>query len=866
MSYIHISTSGILIGLSLLQTQNIHAQQQTVPAAITVPSTNASPAIAAAQGVVERMTPSAKGLVLFSINPSSGEKITIAGTGKGIKITASDTRRLIAGYGWYLKNVAKVHFSWNGDRLNLPETLPQPEKAITITEPWKVVFAYNYCTLSYTAAFWDWTRWQHEIDFLALSGFNYALVTAGLEKTWEDFLLKLGYPKDKVSRFIPNPSAAAWWNMGNLEGHGGPLSQQQINNEAVLGRQIVNRMKQLGITPVLQSYVGFIPSDFEKTVKLPGLKVIPQGAWCGLTRPWVVDPTCEAFPKLAEEWYKSLHQVYGIKTSAYGGDLFHEGGNSGGIDVTEAARAVQTAMQKASPGSDWVLQAWQANPTTDLLKGLDKSKAFVLQLTCNMAQGGRNLRTFEGIPWVWCELANFGGNTGMYGGLPLLSRLGSDLKEYEEQGLIGMGTLSEGLEINPIHYALFADRLWTKDDISLDTWLPAYALQRYGKAPQPVVDALQELSQSIYTPVSIMEGCLESIICARPGWDVRKASTWSSPDRYYKLGPIFKAAQGYLKAAIADPSLLRNETFRYDFVDVTRQVLADAAFQQLQVTREAYDSKNIDEYKKQVHIFLTMISDMDEILGTDYQFLLGTWQAKALKKGNTPDEKKLMNRAAKMLISTWIDQAPHSLNDYSNRQWSGFVKDFYLPRWKNFFDSQLQVLEGKKDASKAQEDFMKKTTEEELAFTNSEKIYPTKPTGNPLKIASRIMKTHGETLKKLVDVEKDASGLPWDLKNGNTISFNVTDKITHTGKFTATFLHQSGSSALKIHSVKLYEGNKEVAADTHEGWTGQQNTDNVYHLDLKKYRTQLDSYTLKAEVSGASSDDSKGVMIFKRVK
>lgn len=126
-------------------------------------------------------------------------------------------------------------------------------------------FAYNYCTLSYTAAFWDWNRWQREIDFLALSGFTHALVTAGLEKTWEDFLIGLGYPREKALRFIPNPAFAAWWNMGNLEGHGGPLTQQQIDRMAQLGRRIVSRMEQLGMTPVLQGYVGFVPADLRRT-------------------------------------------------------------------------------------------------------------------------------------------------------------------------------------------------------------------------------------------------------------------------------------------------------------------------------------------------------------------------------------------------------------------------------------------------------------------------------------------------------------------------------------------------------------------------------------------------------------------------
>ena len=196
------------------------------PVVLAVPA-DVSP-VEAAEGVVERVTPSAKGAVSFKLNPALQNRITISGIPGSIRVEASDVRHLIAGYGWYLKNIAKVHLSWNGNRLALPSPLPAPARPVTIESPWKTVFAYNYCTLSYTTAFWDWKRWQQEIDFLALNGFTHALVTAGLEKTWEDFLIGLGYPRDKAIRFIPNPAFAAWWNMGNLEGHGGPLSQLSL--------------------------------------------------------------------------------------------------------------------------------------------------------------------------------------------------------------------------------------------------------------------------------------------------------------------------------------------------------------------------------------------------------------------------------------------------------------------------------------------------------------------------------------------------------------------------------------------------------------------------------------------------------------
>ena len=43
-----------------------------------------------------------------------------------------------------------VYKRQNGDRLTLPSPLPAPSTPVTIESPWNTVFAYNYCTLSYT--------------------------------------------------------------------------------------------------------------------------------------------------------------------------------------------------------------------------------------------------------------------------------------------------------------------------------------------------------------------------------------------------------------------------------------------------------------------------------------------------------------------------------------------------------------------------------------------------------------------------------------------------------------------------------------------------------------------------------------------
>ena len=51
---------------------------------------------------------------------------------------------------------------------DLPDVLPlpsRPERHITDAAQ---RYYLNYCTHSYSMAFWDWERWQKEIDWMAL--------------------------------------------------------------------------------------------------------------------------------------------------------------------------------------------------------------------------------------------------------------------------------------------------------------------------------------------------------------------------------------------------------------------------------------------------------------------------------------------------------------------------------------------------------------------------------------------------------------------------------------------------------------------------------------------------------------------------
>ena len=54
--------------------------------------------------------------------------------------------------------------------------------------------------------------------------------------------------------------------MGNMHGWGGPLPQNWHNQQVALQHQILKRMRELGITPVLPAFAGHVPENFTRFV------------------------------------------------------------------------------------------------------------------------------------------------------------------------------------------------------------------------------------------------------------------------------------------------------------------------------------------------------------------------------------------------------------------------------------------------------------------------------------------------------------------------------------------------------------------------------------------------------------------------
>ncbi|KAI3721406.1 hypothetical protein L2E82_32416 [Cichorium intybus] len=63
-----------------------------------------------------------------------------------------------------------------------------------------------------------------------------------------------------LNNFFGGPAFLAWATMGNLHTWGGPLSQNWLDQQLVLQKQIISQMIDLGMTSVLPSFSGNVPA------------------------------------------------------------------------------------------------------------------------------------------------------------------------------------------------------------------------------------------------------------------------------------------------------------------------------------------------------------------------------------------------------------------------------------------------------------------------------------------------------------------------------------------------------------------------------------------------------------------------------
>jgi alpha-N-acetylglucosaminidase len=654
---------------------------------------------AAAEGVLQRLMPQLASQFQLALVSRSDSKdyFRISGTRGHIRVEAATQPTVLYGVNWYLKYVARLQVSPNGFQLGSAGlVLPAPPATIEkpALYPWR--YALNENVDGYSAPYWDEQRWQHEIDILALSGTNAVLIERGMDLVLYQTFRDSGYSDAAIRNWIVQPAHQNWQLMGNMCCFEAPISMELLEKRSESAKKLIAMLRSLGIMPVLPGYYGIVPADFASLN--PGAHVITQGDWNGFTRPGWLDPRDSHFDKLAESFYRHQHALYG-DSAIYDMEIFQEGGAAGDVPVPAAAKKVQEALMRVHPGALWMLLGWQQNPTQELLSSIDTSHVLIAEIEQGRIPREDRDREFRGASWLYGGLWEFGGRTTM--GAPLYDyavRLPQMAKRPGSR-IVGTAIFPEGLDTNPFAFDLYTEMAWHADPVDLVAWTDAYATRRYGADDPHARRAWQILLKTAYgyradgnMEHGERDASHDSVFNSQPSLTSTRAATWSPDVLRYNPTDLAPALTELLQVA---PQVRATETYRYDLVDVARQVMANESRRLLPLIKQAYESKDKVTFNRLTKEWLHDMKLQNDLLQTSPFFLLGRWLSFVPPWASSPAELDRLNYDARSILTTWGDRkaSEFGLHEYGNRDWAGLTSDYYVPRWQMYFESLSASLD-----------------------------------------------------------------------------------------------------------------------------------------------------------------------------
>ncbi len=176
---------------------------------------------------------------------------------------------------------------------------------------------------------------------------------------------------------------------------------------------------------------------------------------------------------------------------------------------------------------------------------------------------------------------------------------------------------------------------------------------------------------------------------------------------------------------------------------MARQVLSNHAATLHLDIREAHQAKDTQAFSKASARFLDLIRDLDELLATHPDFLLGRWLEDAKRWGTNDAEQKIYQWNARRVLTLW-GQGP-AIDDYARKEWSGMLSGYYLKRWQWYLREVSESLKNEQSFDDAQ--FSRKLRQWMVEWSDGQETYPTEPSGDSVAVARRLWKKYREAFK-----------------------------------------------------------------------------------------------------------------------
>ena len=572
------------------------------------------------------------------------------------------------------------------------------------------------------------------IDLLALYGVNAPLSVTGQEGVWREVGRRFGLSYEQMQDFYVGPGFLPFGWMGCIDRWAGPLDDSWIDRHITLEKKILQRQRELGMTPILQGFTGHVPRKLKTA--FPDANIVKLRPWIDFESTYFIDPNDPLFIKFGKAFIEEQTKLYGTD-HLYASDTFIEmpPTNSDPAFLKAMGQSIYRSMQEADPNAVWVLQGWlfvnaphfwKPPQTEALLRSVPQEKMLVLDLHCESVPTWSKTNAFYGQPWVWCIIQNFGGTVSLHGALDAMAKDLSAAMEKRGKAsgkLQGVGYIMEGLGWNPIVDEFQSDMVWREQVPPVGPWIEAFVTRRYGANVPQAQAAWKELHQTAYQ----WSGRHDNLIVKRPG--IARHGTIEYP--------LLDAWKSLLDAS---DQLSDQDTYQFDVTNVTRQALGSLSSLYVRQMTDAFHAKDRKAMKAASDKLQGLIMDIDTQLGTHDEFLLGTWLERAKRWATNDNQRRHYEWNARTIITLW-GKASSPLDDYSNRQWSGMMRDYYAGRWQLFYEELDQTLRDKREWDIAA--FDKKVRAWQDDWTHKTNNFPTEANGQcPVKKSASLYKKY----------------------------------------------------------------------------------------------------------------------------
>jgi alpha-N-acetylglucosaminidase len=550
------------------------------------------------------------------------------------------------------------------------------------------------------------------VDWMALRGINLPLAWVGVEKIFVDVFEEAGFNDEEIDSFLSGPAFQAWNRFGNIQGSwGGSVPREWINDQFALQLKIVERMAELGMSPVLPAFPGFVPKNVSRI--WPDASTGKSPLWSGFTSEFsavtFLDPFDDNFLDLQHAFMSKQLEYYGNVTHYWTLDQFNENrpANPSLDYLHNVSRSTWEALKAVDPDAVWIMQGWifasdpgyWTNARIEAFLGgvPDNTDMLILDLFAESRPQWQRTQSFYGKNWIWCQLHDFGQNMGLYGQVENVTRNSIQALEASDS-IAGFGLCMEGQEGNEIMYDLLLDQSWSKDPLDTEEYFDKWVSARYStdedSLPEELYVAWDTVRGTVYNNTDLrVTAVAKSILELLPNISGLQGRLGHHATVInYDPKKLAEAWRSLRNAAREDLSLIGDPSFQYDLTDWTRQVLVnhfDPLYEDLIAAYRAGASE--DELREAGDLLTSLLESLDLVLSTNKHFRLETWINAARATANTTDSaiEDFFEYNARNQITLWGPRG--EIEDYGSKQWSGLVGSYYQVRWEKFVDYLVET-------------------------------------------------------------------------------------------------------------------------------------------------------------------------------